>query len=147
MTWLVLANTNTCRIYEYDKKEKSLNLIHELIHEASKLKGIDLETDRPGHYKTDGSARGSYVPNETPQEIEIEYFARNVVETLDKGRKTNQFQNLITVMPPHMNGLIHKNIHESLKKCIEHNIVKDYMHLKNNEIINTLKKDIPNKFS
>lgn len=142
MIWLVITNTSACRIFEYQKKEKKLSLIRELFHPESKLKGMDLMTDGPGHYKTDGSGRGSYMPHEEPKEIEIEQFAREIAHVLDHGKATNQFQDLILVIPPHMNGLIHQHLDHQLKNCVLNNIVKDYTHLKEHEILGTLTKDI-----
>lgn len=142
MIWIVITNSNACRIFEYQKKEKKISLIKELFHGASKLKGIDLVSDGPGHYKTDGSARGTFSPRETPKENEIEQFSQEIAQVLDHGRTTNQFKDLILVIPPHMNGLIHQHLDHPLKNCIIDNIVKDYTHLKEHEILDTLMGDM-----
>src|SRR5271154_5112762 len=106
MTWLVTANTNNCRIFNYEKKLKKLTLIKELNHPESRLKGIDLTSDKPGHYRSDGSAHGAYSPHEEAKENEVIFFSHQIVKELDAARKTNQFKELILAVPPHMNGLI-----------------------------------------
>jgi len=142
MIWFVAANTSSCRIFEYDKKPKKLTLITDLYHGESKLKDSDLVSDRPGHYKSDGSSRGAFSPHEEPREVEIEHFSREIAKVLDTGRKANQYETLIIAIPPHMNGLLHQHLDIQVKNCIANNIIKDYTHLKETEILDALKRDI-----
>ena len=49
MKWIMLANSNDCRIYEYDKHDKHLALLEEISHPEHRLKGSDYWTsDGPG---------------------------------------------------------------------------------------------------
>jgi len=138
MIWLIAANTNSCRIFLYDKKSKKLTLIKELNHAESKLKGTDLTSDGPGHYQTSNSARGAYSPREEAQENEIKFFSRQIAKELDVGRKSNSFDKLILAVPPHMNGLIQQHMDSHLKDCITNNIKKDFTHLKEKDILESL---------
>lgn len=141
MVWLVTANTNSCRIFSYEKNPNTLTLVKEMNHPASKLKSFDLASDGPGHYKSDGSSRGTFSPNETPKENEINFFSREIAKALDAARRQNAYRSLVFAIPPHMNGLIHEHLENHVKDCIISNIKKDYTHLKEHEILDALKKD------
>lgn len=139
-TWLVVLNSETCKIYDYHKGQKKLIPIKELHHYQSTLKGRDLITDRPGHYQTYSTARGSYTSNESPQEIEFEKFAIEIANTLDVARKSNQCEQLLIIAPPHMTGLINHHMPPQLKKNIKSSIVKDYVNLNDHDLLEMLEK-------
>src|SRR5579871_5043532 len=102
LTWVINTDSNTCRIYDYSKKPGHLTLIKEIQHPENRLRDIDLTTDKPGHYRTDGSAHGSYSQPSDPKEVKIEDFSREIAKELDHGRNTNAYKKLIVIAPPHM---------------------------------------------
>lgn len=140
--WLVIANTNHCKIYSYQKKPKNLSLVKELNHDRSKAKGIDITTDKPGHYKTPSGAGGSYSAHEEIKEIEFIAFSREIAKELDKGRKSNSFEKLVLIGQPHINGLIHQSLDGHLKNCVLTNINKDYSKLAERDILDALNEDL-----
>lgn len=136
--WTVLANGNLCRIYQYNRDEKKLSLIKTLNHPQSKLKGLDLISDKPGRYQQPKSARSAYEPNLNPQQIEVLRFAHQIAHELEAGRNSNLYENLVLIIPAQMSGLLHEVINKNVKECIVENIHKDYLHLTVPEIIDTL---------
>lgn len=142
MIWFVAANTNSCRIFVLNKKDKTLTLVDDLLHPESKLKSSDITSDRPGHYATFSGGRGAYVQREDPKEIEIDVFAREIAKALDQGRRKEEYQHLILAAQPHMNGLIQKHLDVHVKECITHYLNKDYTHLKNHELFDVLQRDL-----
>lgn len=141
MTWLIICNTNQCMIYQYENKNEPLVFIKQLLHPESKLKGAELTTDKPGHYKANSSARGSYAPDETPKQMEIECFAQEIAKTLDSDRKNQAFQHIVFITLPKMYGLIQQHSTESLKTLIRMHINKDYMHFSEQEILEHFEKE------
>jgi protein required for attachment to host cells len=142
MTWLVVSNTNSCHIYLFDQKEHTLSLMKVLNHPQSKLKGTDLVSDKPGHYKADYSGGGAFDPDVTPKELEIHSFAKEIANVLDSARTHNQYKELIIVAAPHMNGLIHNYLVSQVKLMIKYDLKKDYTHLSENELLEVLKKEM-----
>jgi len=138
MTWLVIANTNNCRIYGFEKNAKKLTLIKEFNDPDAKLKNLDLSSDKEGHYQTSNARRGAYSPAESPKDVEVEHFAREIAKELDAQRRLNSYDNLIIVAAPHMNGLISQHLNEQVKKMIIENILKDYNSLPDHELIKVL---------
>lgn len=141
MIWIITANTNSCRIFNYENKMKKLTLVTELNHAESRLKNIDLVSDRPGHYKSRGATRGAFSAHEEPREVEIENFSREIAKRLDAGKKTNQYATLILVALPHMIGLILQHLDHHTKACITADIKKDFTALTDREILEAIKSE------
>lgn len=74
MTWLLIANSNTCKIYQFEKKVDVLTLIHEVFDpKAKEKKSENLTTDKPGKMN-----HGQMVPHADPKEVEQNYFLHEV---------------------------------------------------------------------
>jgi protein required for attachment to host cells len=142
MVWTVIANSNSCRIFDYDKRVKQLTLVKELFHPQSKLKGSDLVSDAPGHYKTRGPTHGSYEPREEPKENEVDHFAREIAKLLDAERRQNHYEELILIAPPHMNGLIHSHLNSHVLDIIVNDINKDMANFTEHQILEALQREI-----
>lgn len=84
--WALILNSNDCRIYKLSTKPYQLTLLKEILHPESKLRDIDLTSDKPGRYKAGDSAHGAYTQHSDPKEIQIEDFSRQVANELNKGR-------------------------------------------------------------
>lgn len=140
MMWVVCANSSECNIYAYDKKAIKLTTVKKLSHPESKLKGIDINTDRPGHYQAAGTARGSYAPDENTQEYEANNFAREIAREVETGRTAHQYDKLILVSPPAMQGLLNQHFKPQVQELIFKTINKNYMsqHLKESEILDII---------
>lgn len=132
-TWVLVSNTNCCRLYKYDKNPGHLTLLKELNHPENKLRDIDLVADRPGHYSSSGDARGAFTQPNDPKEIKIDDFSREIAKELDHCR--NSYSKLIIIAPPRMDGLIHKHLNKHVDNLVSHDIKKDLMHLKEKELL------------
>lgn len=141
MQWVIVANTNSCKIYSYEKHKKKLTLVEEIISSLSKAKTSEIATDRPGHYKTQLATRGTYAPRTDPKEVEIEKFAHEIAENLNAARKKQQFNNLVIISSPHMMGLINKSL-DDLAKAKSVEITKDYTKFDEGELLANLAKII-----
>lgn len=140
MTWVTVANSNSCRIYCYQKKPSQFILLKEISHPEIKLKKSDyLTSDKPGHYQTNSTARGAYSPHMDPKEAEINRFYHEIAEELDQGRKNNLYKDLIIITPPEMKGLLLKHINKHVADLITKSINKDFQHLSDKEILTFLK--------
>lgn len=138
MKLVVNTNTNTCRFYHYVKHPVQLTLLKEINHPESKLRSGDLTSDKPGHYKAGQSARGAYSPHTEAKEIEIDKFSREIANELNKERIKNEYDELIIISPPHMNGLLFQHVNKHVKDLVINNIEKDLLHLTDHELLNFL---------
>lgn len=140
MTWIVTADSASCRIYSYDKNHSKLQLLKELQHPESRLKaGDSLTTDRPGHYQKSKSARGAYSPHMDAKEVELNDFTREIADELDAGRNNHSYEKLILISSPHMHGLLLQHLNNHVKNLVVNNIQKDLQHYSEHELIDFLK--------
>ncbi|MDP3704788.1 MAG: host attachment protein [Legionellaceae bacterium] len=144
MKWIMVANSNDCRIYEYDKNVKQLTLIDEIYHPENKLKVHDFVTDHSGHYKSGGSSRGSYEPEMNLKDVAIDSFAREMAMRLDVGRTKHAYDDLTLLMPPAMEGLLTKHLNKHIMSSIHRIIQKNLMHLSEYELKKYLCKALIN---
>lgn len=141
MILVVNANTNDCRIYQYDRNPQQLTLIREISHPNNKLKNGDMTSDREGHYKTSLSARGAFSPETEAKEVEIINFSREIAQDLNQRRNTNEFKKLILIASPRMHGYITQHLNKHVIDLVTNNIQKDLMHMKDHELLDFLKKN------
>ena len=140
--WILTANTNTYRIYKSTTKPYHIKLIKELQHPESKLKDIELTSDRSGRYNTETTTQGIYTQRSDPKEIEIDVFARTIADELNKGRINHDYDRLIVIAPPHMNGLLFQHINKYVNDLVTHNIKNDVIHLTEQELSDFLQKHL-----
>lgn len=138
MVWVVVANTNKCRIFNYRRDKHLLSLIKELEHPESKLRNQDLVTDKSGHYKSREYQRGAFQPDTNPKEHEIERFANMIAKELEQNKAKHQFESLLLISPPHMDGLIAGSLDKKLERLIIGNVSKDYVSFTENELLKYL---------
>lgn len=143
MTWIITANSNLCRIYQYDKNPEKISLVKEVNHPENKLKkGELLTSERPGHYQTGTSARGAYEPRTDPKQVEVDNFSREIALELNQGRTANAYSKLVIITPPHMKGLLSAHLDKHVKTLVTKEIQKDVMHLAHNEFLDFLKSHL-----
>lgn len=133
MYWIVLATTNQYRIYNYQKEGHQLTLFKEESHPESKAKISDLVTDKQGHYKA-GASHGAYSPHTSPQEDEIDRFLRTLAEECKAGKANNQYENIILIAPPKVDGILAKHFDKHVKNQVISNLKKDYIHFSTEEL-------------
>lgn len=138
MIWVVNSNSNKCHIYEFDRKNATLNLVKELQHPENKLKSGDLISDKPGRYKSSHAARGAYTQPSDPKEIKIDSFYREIAKELDQARCKQGYSELIIIAPPHLNGLLFQHLDKHVKDLVINNIKKDLLHLPDHELVKFL---------
>jgi protein required for attachment to host cells len=133
-TWILVANASQASVYQNDGPHKGLTRIATLEHAASREKGADLATDRPGQQQGPGSGRGAFVSAKSPKEVEAERFALRLARHLDQGRTQNAYQRLILVASPHFMGLINQHLDAHVRQLVSNSIEKDYTKIKEKEL-------------
>lgn len=134
MKWIMLANSNDCRIYEYDRQDKHLALIEEISHPENKLKGTDYwTTDAPGHYRSQGTHRGAFSEVD-PREQSIDEFANEIAKRLDKGRNQHAYDDVTLIVPARMEGLLFKHLNKYTKELVKLIVQKNVVFLSDHEL-------------
>ncbi|MGC1183139.1 host attachment protein [Legionella sp.] len=141
-TWVLVLNSNDCRIYKLSTKPYQLTFLKEILHPESKLRDIELTSDKPGRYKTGDSAHGTFTQPSDPKEIQVDDFSRQVAKELNKDRNIEAYNNLIVVAPPHMSGLLFQHLNKHVKNLVTHNIKNDILNLTESELAEFLHQHI-----
>lgn len=141
MIWIIIANSNQCRFYAFDKKQAEATLIKEISHPENKAKKGDyLTSDRPGHFATDASAHGAFSPHTDPKDIAVDDYAREIAHDLNRGRNAQAYKNLVIITPAHMSGLLNKHLDKHVKELVSLEIHKDVMQLSHSELVEYLRE-------
>ena len=141
-TWIVVANASVAHVYCNDGPNKGLTRVRTLEHAASREKGSDLVSDRPGHSPGRGNGHGAYNPAKMPKEVEAERFALALARELDQGRTRNAYQRLILVASPYFMGLVNQHLESHVRQMLSDTIEKDYTKLTERELAGHLESCI-----
>lgn len=136
MDWVIVCDSSTCFIYEYDRQ--TLHLLKEISHPENKLKDFDLTSDKPGRYQSGESRKGSYEQKMDPKAVKINDFIREVSKKLEHGRTQHDYDHLIFITPPQISGLFSEHLNHHVKNLIRNNIHKDIVHLPQHQLLSFL---------
>ena len=124
VTWIVDADSAYARILSQRKPGAELEEIVDLTNPAARLKGEDLETDKPGRsYDSRGGGRHAMEPRHTRKEIESAHFAEQINDYLV--RHDAKFDALVLVCPPRFLGTLRKRLDEVVSRKVAREIGKD----------------------
>ena len=135
-TWIVVCDASRARFFMTRADREEWVKFEEFDHPASRMKSIDLVSDRPGrqlqsqgHVKKAGMA-----PRTDPHDVEEMRFAHYIAETLDSAHAQNAFERLVIVAPPAFLGQLRRAMSPKLQKSIYATLDKDYTHLDTDEL-------------
>ena len=128
--WIVSADSCAAHIYSIPaaKYKEPMTLIKELQHPEGRMKGQELASDGPGHYRARDKAAGKFADPTDPKTAELDKFVKEIADAIEHGRSINAFEKIIIVAAPHFYGLIAMHLSDHSKKLIQHISHKDRMH-------------------
>lgn len=134
VTWLLIANGSCARVMEV-KGPEEFRTHAEFSHQESRMRGKDLETDGPGSSGVRATGiRHGMEPTSSPQEIEVERFASQLVDYLDKARVQGELKRLCVAASPQFLGLLRKTMKAPLRGIVAQEFDKDLSSVKESEI-------------
>lgn len=148
-TWILIANTNHARLYTAIKAKLlqgngALKLMQEYDHPESKKRDSELVSDKAGRYhklaKT--GSESAFTEMTDPKELEIEQFAKQLAEELERGRVNNEYGELIIAAAPHFQGILKNNCNPHVLAKVDKYIDKDYMAFEGKELLAQLAKHL-----
>ncbi len=141
MIRIISLNSSLGHIYSYEPKEHKLILLESLENPSAHLKGIDLISDRPGHYQTMHSAKGAYQAPSSPHDVELDRFTKNLADLLKKGLDNHEYTQLILCTPPHVGGVLLSNLDKQVAQSLLANIKKNFVEADTSVLIDYLKEN------
>ena len=128
VTWIVDADSSYARILAQRKAGAELEEIVDLTNPGARLKGEDLESDRPGRsYDSRGSGRHAMEPRHTRKEAGATNFAEQINAYLVE--HDSKFDALVLVCPPKFLGELRKRLGDNAGRKVVREIGKDVVRL------------------
>lgn len=128
VTWIVDADSSYARILARRKAGSELEEVVDLNHPGARLKGKDLESDRPGRsYDSRGRGRHAMEPPHTRKDAGATRFAERINAYLVE--HDSQFDALVLVCPPKFLGELRKRLDGTVGRKVVREIGKDVVRL------------------
>jgi len=144
-TWVLISNASQARLFGVQSSHRPWTMLQALVHPGSRLKGLDLRTDRSG--QTQESARPgnntSMEPHVDPKEAEARTFARQIAAELDQGLAAGRFDKLVVAAPPHFLGLLRAEVGEQARRSLSLTVNKDYTQVAEYELPGLFQELLP----
>lgn len=137
--WLVVANGARARVLE-EAAEGGYVHVADLVHPRSRLKGSEIEPDRPGHVTSGahGTGSSSYRPRLEPHERELQHFADELAELLDSGVADGRCAGLVLVASNPFLGILKARLRPASRERVLRCLAHDYTSLSEAELAQRL---------
>jgi protein required for attachment to host cells len=135
-TWIVSADSGRARIFAETAVNKPLQEIEDITNSVARVRTLDTITDKMAPIAAGKSSHGSggalptsqYEPQQTPEDREMELFAKEICTYLQRGKQNGRFDRLALVAAPAFLGALRKHLDPQLKPLISYELNKDYTH-------------------
>ena len=134
-TCILVADASRARLYLRNDGSTKLQLSQEFEHPASRAKGMNLMTDKPGRSYDSGlqtDARSSKEYRSAPKQVEAEKFARGLGRRLAAMFDAHEFDEVVIAAPPKFLGLLRSALgthHDHVSNTVVAWHEKDYTSL------------------
>lgn len=138
--WVVVANAARARVLEETGQPGVYVHRADLVHPASRQKGMALGSDRPGHVESLGHNTGSsaYQPRTDPRQREHKHFAHELAATLNQGVAAGQCAGLVLVASNPFLGELKAQLDEQATKRLLRTVASDFTTLGDDEVARRL---------
>lgn len=90
LPWVLVANGSRARLFERDPDNGAMRELSDFLHPGSRMKGHDLERDRPGQAVKGRQAQTEYEPHTLPSDREYQQFARELARHVEAAVNDNR---------------------------------------------------------
>lgn len=122
VTWVVLANARSARVYAHLGPGNGLTAVSDQNWQAPEVR---MPRDKASVGHSIGGPGVSAVAQTQPKELADSHFAKEIVEGLSEARLRKRFDRLILIAGPHMMGLLRANLDAPLSAALIGDIAKD----------------------
>jgi protein required for attachment to host cells len=127
--WIVLANAARARILERDEHSGQLQELTDVAHPPSREKGMDLNSDRPGHaqkaHGDPGHAGTAFQARTDPREKEHAIFALELSRYLEEAIIAGRCTGLALIASLPFLGELRKHLGEGARRIVSADVPHD----------------------
>lgn len=134
--WVLAADNSRARVFETTRRNILEKEIETMDHPASRQSNQDIITDRPGRtsHPSSGEQRKAYMPTTDPKKHEVQLFAKEVGEMINKAAIERKYDKIYILAPPSFLGMLRNELNNNTKEKINGEIDKNVTQLKMEEI-------------
>lgn len=131
VTWILVADGATAKVFEHRGPGKGLQPIDGLMFEQEPLKAGEIMADRPGRsISSMGSGGRSAIEySSDPVQVRERRFVENVAEELDRKHLKHEFDRLIIAAAPTALGDLRPKLSKGVRDTIVAELSKDLTNL------------------
>ena len=132
-TWILLCEASRARLFTHDGRGEFSELMA-FTHPASRTRGLDLISDKPGRRSEGPGHRSGLSPDAEPREIEAHRFALSLADVLKQGLNRHAYEDLVLAAPPHFLGLLRQAMDGQVTARVRATFDKNFIGLDSREI-------------
>jgi protein required for attachment to host cells len=133
--WVLVCDAARGRLFEVRENEP-WRLLETFTHEESREKASDLVSDHAGRRSSQGASvhHNAMAPASTPKEVEQGHFVHLLAKNLDQAMRSKRFRRWVLVAPPHVLGMLRKELTPELHEALMASVDKDLSQLEVREL-------------
>jgi protein required for attachment to host cells len=121
---VLVANASRARLFERDPDNGALRELWSFVHPDSRVKGVELAHDRPGHAMK-SQARTQYQPHTSPEDRELDRFAHELAEVLEAAALDNSLARWALIASNPLLGRLRAVLRNGAAARLEHHEERD----------------------
>jgi protein required for attachment to host cells len=123
-TWIVAADASRARILQVTDPEHRLSEIDDLYNPAGRLSDREMVSDAEPRFRgSSGPASDREAKGAVDHEVEV--FAKQIGDYLDKARTSHRYDRLHLIAPPRFLGQLRKELGKEVEKLVAGELPKD----------------------
>jgi protein required for attachment to host cells len=138
-TWVVVADANGARIFQYVYKVDPWKQVHHLKPDGTGAEETADSAKKASEHKGALHGHGEVTPKETKER----HLAHAIAHALERGQADNDFGSVALVAPPKLLGVLRENLSRGLQARIVAELNKDFAHLEAVDIATRLRPELP----
>ena len=154
-TWIIAADSSRARILQVMDREGRLSEVEDFVNPEGRAQGRELTTDaesrfnghggvgKAGSGRTGGPASDREAKGAVEHDVEL--FAKQIGDYLDKARTAHRYDRLHLVAPPKFLGQLRKELGKEVEKLVTSELPKDLSWLSEQELEKRLAGDLSEK--
>jgi protein required for attachment to host cells len=129
--WVLVCDAARGRLFEIREGDPSWHVVETFSHEESRSKASELVGDHAGRSSPQGGSvhHNALAPASSPKEVEQGHFVHTLATAMDHAMRANRFSRWVLVAPPHVLGMLKKELSPELTKHLMATVDKDLSHL------------------
>ena len=118
--WIQVANASIARLLARDSADEPLRALATWQHPESRLKGSELQSDRPGHERSDRAGGTELTPRSDPHRKEHQAFAHEIAKKLGEALDAGEYGSLAIIASSPFLGELRHALGKAVTKATTH---------------------------